>query len=1014
MSPEALVEAALASGSGYLSITDTNGFYGLVRMLQRAKETGLKALIGARLEKGKDTALLFAKSREGYAEICRLITRIHLEPDCDLGAELRSGPRPDVVLVSRDESFWRAWGAAARAEINPLAPYFLRTLANAEKKNVVPVFVQPVYFRSADDARLHRAVRAIHLRKTPWSLEPGECRDPRSHFHPASELRKKYDYLKTALNNTRALAEECFFEWEPSGFHFPKTVSDADGVLAERTRANIPKRYPSRSGDAAILKRLDYELDIIRKKGFSNYFLVVEDIVREGGFYTCGRGSGAASIVSYLLFITHVDPIAHNLYFERFLNEWRPDPPDIDVDFAWDEKDRITQYVFDKYGEHCAMVSNHNSFSRKSAFHEAAKLWGVSKDEIMALSRVWREDGGDEQTPQKKNHSEKTAAKIPQWDEWIHLTERLIGLPRHLGLHCGGVVVTPKPIWHYAPRQMTRKGFPCLQWEKDQTEDFGLVKIDILGNRSLAVVRDTIDAVNAHYGLDIRYEHLEVLNDLEAIDVFAAGGSLGVFYVESPAMRQLQRKTGRGDYEHLVIHSSIIRPAANRFINEYVRRLKGGAWTPLLPEMGEILKETYGIMAYQEDISRVAVACAGFTIGEGDELRKVIGNKNRWRRKNELQKKFLGNVRASGASEKIVAELWDMIESFSGYSFCKPHSASYAQLSFKACYLKKKFPAEFMAAVLSNRGGFYLPLAYISEARRLGLAVATPCVNESRAAYHGKGGRIVIGLMAVRHLRAETVERIVTERNKNGVYRSLRDFLERVEVDIRECRSLIGCGAFSQIEKKWNEPQLMILARRFFHESISMPEAFVDKTSINKTSFYQDETPPPLKAWSEARRLAAEKRSLGFIASIHPMTYYRRFVRRSHVLGRDVEGLVGKMVWVCGVWITAKTVATKHGDAMQFVSWEDETALFESVLFPKVYRKFRSILDAMEPYLIYGKVMDDLGAVSLDVREIRRIRVPRSDLLRPGLPLKRSERGESAGEKLRLRIAASVGLRGGG
>ncbi|MBL8993269.1 MAG: DNA polymerase III subunit alpha, partial [Spirochaetia bacterium] len=872
MGLEALVAAALASDSGYLSVTDTNGFYTLVRMLQRARDTGLKALIGSRLEKGKDSALLFAKNREGYAEICRLITRIHLEPDFDLGASLCLGPRPGVVLISRDERFWRAWGNASRAEINPFASYYLRTLANAEKARVAPVFIQPVYFRTAEDARLHKAVRAIHLRKTPWSLEPGECRDPRSHFHPRPVLEKKFDFLKTALDNTRALAEECFFDFEWGQFYFPDTVADADGVLASRTRAAIPKRYTSRDNDEEILARLDYELAIIRKKGFSNYFLVVEDIVREGGFYTCGRGSGAASIVSYLLFITHVDPIRHKLYFERFLNEWRPDPPDIDVDFAWDEKDRITQYVFDTYGERCAMVSNHNSFSLKSAFHEAAKLWGIPKDEIMALSRVWREDREDAGDNEKKEthpiNRRKifSRTKIPQWDEWIHLTRRLVGLPRYLGLHCGGMVVTPGPIWHYAPRQITRKGFPCLQWEKDQTEDFGLVKIDILGNRSLAVVRDTIDAVNGHYGLEIRYEHLDVLEDADTVAVFAAGGSLGVFYVESPAMRQLQKKTARGDYEHLVIHSSIIRPAANRFINEYVRRLKGGEWKPLLPEMKEILEETYGIMAYQEDISRVAVACAGFTIGEGDELRKVIGNKNRRRRKEELQKKFLENIRAKGVEEKIVVELWDMIESFSGYSFCKPHSASYAQLSFKACYLKKNFPAEFMAAVLSNRGGFYLPLAYVSEARRLGIAVATPCVNESRVAYHGKGQRIVIGLMAVRHLRAATMEKIVSEREKNGAYRSLRDFLKRVEVDIRECRSLIGCGAFAQIEKEWNEPQLMILAERFFHEAFS-------------DALFQDESLlPPLKAWSEARRLGAEKRSLGFIASIHPMTYYRRFV----------------------------------------------------------------------------------------------------------------------------------------
>jgi DNA polymerase-3 subunit alpha/error-prone DNA polymerase len=365
-------------------------------------------------------------------------------------------------------------------------------------------------------------------------------------------------------------------------------------------------------------------------------------------------------------------------------------------------------------------------------------------------------------------------------------------------MHCGGLVITPGPVCRYAPVEKSVDGYPLLAWEKEGTEAAGFVKIDLLGNRSLAVIRDTLGNL-AEQGIAIDWDAWRPSGDAATVEALAKGDSMGVFYIESPAMRQLQKKTGAGDFEHIVIHSSIIRPAANSFINEYVRRLKGGSWKPLHPRLAYILDETYGILCYQEDVSKTAVALAGFDEVEADKLRKVIAKKAGGVKLAQYERQFFEGCKKNGVDGETARQIWDMMLSFDGYSFCKPHSASYAMVSFQSAYLRVHHPAEFMAAVLSNQGGYYRPHAYIAECRRMGLLTEGPDVNASRWKYYGRGKRVIIGLMAVKGLSKSGAETIITDREQRGDFKSLEDFSRRVWLGRDDITALCPAEVFDDI-----------------------------------------------------------------------------------------------------------------------------------------------------------------------------------------------------------------------
>ncbi|MFQ5905641.1 MAG: DNA polymerase III subunit alpha [bacterium] len=961
---EALCSAMLERGMDTFALTDTNGIYGLNFFLQIAEELGIRPIVGAELRKGSRRAVVLVKDGEGYANMCRILTDLHCEPDFSLVNSLRRRHRGLFVLSDCQDFLARIRDIPdAYLELIPGRPA-REKIRFAREAGLPLVATNDVHFIEASGYKVHRLLRAIDLNTKLCRIPAEELALESSWLRSPAQMMEALSHCPDAVENALDVASRCRKTWRFGEMVFPESgIADPSSVLRERCYEGARKRYESLS--RKVVERIEHELSVIEEKGFAQYFLVVQDMVSQAP-RTCGRGSAAASIVSYCLGITHVDPIAHNLLFERFLNPGRKDAPDIDVDFPWDERDEILEYVFRKYGKkRAAMVGNHNSFRARAAIREVAKVYGLSESEIKTitgrLADIWTLEDG-EQTVRTHPKFRGVELKEP-WPEVLRWARRLEGFPRNMSVHCGGVVIVPDEISRYVPVQPAPKGVSIIQWEKDQTEDSGLVKIDLLGNRSLAVIRDALRAIEENYGTRIDYADLNPLGDPETLALLASARTIGVFYVESPAMRQLQAKTGVGDFEHLVIHSSIIRPAANTFINEYVRRLRGAAYKPLHPSLGELLSETHGIMCYQEDVTKAAMAIAGFDVVKADGLRKALSKKRPFKRLARYRREFYRGALDRGVRLDTINRIWEMIMSFSGYSFCKAHSASFALVSFKSAYIKAHYPAEFIAAVISNQGGYYSTFEYVSEAKRMGLRVLLPDINESKKEYTGKGRQVRVGLMQLKGLSERAMDRILAERER-GRFSSLEDFMRRVPIDPSEIRMLVKAGCFDSVSGSEGRPGLM------WKLHLSSSE---ERDKGGMLSLFEVDAPPPpsVRGYDEATVLRHEVEVLGFLVSRHPLSLYQeRLGALDYVEGEDLAGHVGERVKTVGWLVTGKTIQTRTGQPMEFVSFEDTTGIYETTFFPDAYGRFSHMLETSRPYILTGKVESDMGAVYLLVENV--------------------------------------------
>ena len=472
------------------------------------------------------------------------------------------------------------------------------------------------------------------------------------------------------------------------------------------------------------------------------------------------------------------------------------------------------------------------------------------------------------------------------------------------------------------------KGIPIIQWEKESAEAAGLVKIDLLGNRSLGVIRDCIASIRKTRGKFTDFQEIDPEDDPATQQQVAQGQTMGCFYIESPAMRLLQKKSGQGDFRHLVIHSSIIRPAANEFINAYLKRLHSGVWEPLHPLMEGLLDDTFGIMVYQEDVSKTAVRLAGFTHARADELRKVMSKKDRHRKLGAFQADFFEGARSKGVCRKDVERIWQMIISFSGYSFCKPHSASYARVSFQAAYLKTHYPAQFMAAVISNQGGFYSTFAYVSEARRMGVTILGPDVRHSMVHWTGCKNEIRVGLMAVKNLGRAAMDRIVTEREK-AIFSDCFDFFNRIVPSRDEARALTESGSLDTLLPGRSRADL---AWAYCAWQAGR------RSTVNRTTLFGPSACdiPVLPPDPPRLRLRREFAMLGFLCACHPMTLIKQKLNDINIItALDMPGMTGQKIYFAGWLITGKLVKTRQGDPMKFLTFEDDTGLVETVFFLK-------------------------------------------------------------------------------
>jgi len=1002
---EQLCGAARQYGMDTLALTDTNGLYGAIRFIEVAKQYGIKPIIGAELRQGMRRAVLLVKHPEGYANLCRLLSLLHSRESCDVikaVAEYSFG----LVILSDDALALKSWKRRKLADLYvELAPGAMmhQSLQFSRDYKLPVVATNRVRFVSPTQHAWHKMLRAIVLNTTLSRLPADQCCAETNWLTPASFMADQFPHVPEALDNTERIAGLCRTDWDFKDTIFPafRQLSEAQAFTWLKTKTYDGAVWRYATITQPIKDRIEAELKIIQAKGFAHCFLVVEEIVQQAP-RTCGRGSAAASIVSYCLGITHVDPIRHNLFFERFLNVGRSDPPDIDVDFAWDERDGVLDYVFAKYGAtRVAMVANQNTLGLKAAIREVAKVYGIPTGEMNALmphlerqpALTHLSDSGSISAWTKLLCHGLHLSK--PWPEIFTIAAQLEGRIRNLGLHCGGIVIVPDEIRKYVPVQIAAKGIPVIQWEKDQTEDAGLVKLDILGNRSLAVIRDALQAIAKNTGQIIDYATWDAINDDKTKDLICRGETMGCFYVESPATRLLlkrlwkgmppERKARADVFEYLVIVSSLIRPAANRYVREFVQRAHGKPYTSPHPLLDQVLNETHGIMVYQEDVTKVAMKLADFPIEDADQLRKVMSKKHKQKQLQDYKVQFHRGAAAKQVSKTKIDAIWGMIMSFVGYSFCKPHSASYAQVSFKSAYLRAHYPAEFMAAVISNQGGFYSTSAYLSEAKRMGLTVQPLDINTSEWAYTGNSYAIGVGFMQIKGLQKEFIDTIIEERDINGSYTSLMNFLSRVEAEPAQTRLLIKAGCFDRIAGEVTRPGLLwrlyangkpYHAKKgelslFHHASPTLCPAPSSSDGSRLTVHTSRALPIPPE-YRDNQKIKDEIELFGFPLSKHPLELYQDILKDYELVSASEMHLhAGRNVRMVGWLITEKFTETNDGQPMEFAVFEDLTGLYEATFFPMVFRKYGSLLTGGRPYIVDGLVEEDLGECTLTVKKLK-------------------------------------------
>jgi DNA-directed DNA polymerase III PolC len=917
--PEDLGKLALRLGYTDLALVD-RGLYGLPRMRETAEKLGLRLHVGSRLPLGDGEVYVLPLDAEGYTEMNKALTdRAH--------GRSWLWPVSCVLLADR-------WGVAL--QLRDEAPDFEQVAIligaggwqiaqRARAEGIAVAGPQVLRFLKSEGLAIHKVKRAIAMNAMLQDLKPKDYWEPRLGAKTCTAWEQA---LSEEVNEGTRRLESQLSGWAlpwgrwvlPNPPHLGPGEDVAERLWVE-AREGIRRRYGAVS-DPKVHRRLEKEMDLVLRKGYGGYFLVMQAITQNAS-RTCGRGSGAASLLSYLLGITNVDPVGANLMFERFLNEDREDPPDLDVDFAWDERDDVLKWVFETFGrEHVAMVANHNMFQPRAAIREVAKLHCRPESEIARMSKRLRTWGWEDEAglSVKLGRTTRTDAPMPEpWPDIIQMATRLVGQPHLLSVHPGGTVITPGPLWEHAPSQPApaKDGVSILQWEKDGVESYGLVKLDLLGNRSLAVVRDGLAVLEARGEAPERRTWFPEQDEVTQ-DLMARGDTIGVFYVESPASRILQQRVGRGDYEHLTIHSSLIRPAANRWVDAYVSRTKGEPYEPIHASLDDLLSESYGVLVYQEDVMRVAQGMAGFTYKQADKLRKALGKKDHAARVPDYKAAFMDGCRANEIPEKGAEEVWSMIETFTGYSFCKPHSASYARVSYESGWIKAHHPAPFYAAVINNQGGFYPAIAYLGDARRHGVKVLGPDVNESDAGYAPDGDHALrVGLSFIKGLPKADLEKLLAAREDGGAYQDPQDLQARARTSAKAMELLARAGAFDRWAPDGDRTRLL-------WDSVGgLPKGVAPRPT------------------GLVQRANQEMELLGITLELHPAA-----LTRGQRPGEDYPHRAGQVPHRVGhesrFWalvVAEKLVLTKDNQPMQFVTLEDETGLVEAVVFPDAFRR---------------------------------------------------------------------------
>jgi DNA-directed DNA polymerase III PolC len=957
MTPDQLVEMAFSLGIDSLALTDINNSTGMIDFVKACRQKGIKPIGGMEFRDDKHKLLytLIALNNNGFREINEFLTWHNLN-------EATLPPCPPVfsntlVIYPFERKIPRKLKENEFIGIKPSEVRRLFSFPSKQYRHKIIAF-HPVSFQNQNDYQLHLYLRAIDKNTLLSKLTTADLASPDEVFLSPDLFKITYEEYPEILEYTNRVINSCEIDFDFTTVKNKKTFSGSrydDKLLLEKLSLD-GMRYRYGNNNTEAQKRIRHELDVIDKLGFSAYFLIAWDIVRytmSRGFYHVGRGSGANSIVAYCLKITDVDPIELDLYFERFINPKRSSPPDFDIDYSWKDRDEVQDYIFKRYGkEHTALLGTITTFKDRSIFRELGKVRGLPKEEIDRLVN----DPGSE-----ANSNDITA-------ELFQLANQIVNFPNIRSIHAGGILISEEPITCYTALDLPPKGFPTTQWDMYVAEDIRFEKLDILSQRGIGHINECVDIVLKNKSIKIDVHRVaEFKNDNEVNRRLYNGEANGCFYIESPAMRGLLKKLKCDNYLSLVAASSIIRPgvAKSGMMKEYIYRFHyPGNFKYLHPVMEEQLKETYGVMVYQEDVIKICHHFAGLDLSDADILRRAMAGK--FRSKNEfdrIQGKFFENCYERGYSEELTREVWRQVESFAGYAFSKAHSASYAVESYQSLYLKTYYPHEFMVAVINNFGGFYRTWVYFNEARRCGANIHLPCVNSSAYTTTIHGNDIYIGFIHIQNLEGKLAQNIVEERHKNGVFKDLSDFVSRIPIGNEQIVILIRLSALRFTGKTKKEllwEAHMLLGKNF--------------TETKKNLLFEEKSRtfslPPLEQ-EPIEDAYDEIELIGFPVSMSLFDLLETSFR-GNIFAQHLAKNVGKTIRILGNLVTFKNVRTIKKEWMHFGCFLDvEGEFFDTVNFPDSLKKYPFRGSGI--YLILGKVVEEFGFPTIEVQKMAKM-----------------------------------------
>ena len=1020
-----LVKQAAKFNMKAIALTDHDGLYGAVQFYKKAKSTGIKPIIGCEIrikdnQKSKETyhLILLVKNKEGYSNLCQIITKAHLSNPCSIPAiekdiltkynkgiiGLSGCDKGEIPLFlsqkkaeqAKEAAYWYQQvfgkenfylelsfhGLGKEKEIN------FKLIEIGKKLNIPLVATNNVHYLQKDQASSQHLLNKIANLGTKERFYHQKLETAEYYFKSPSEMGKIFFRVPQALTNSIRIAERCNLELNLGEIHLPAyplpSSYSARDYLKKLCLKGLKKYYPLPSSE--VKKRLQYELKIINQMGFAGYFLIVRDIVRFAKQNNIpvgpGKGSSAGSLVSYLLNITEVDPLKYQLFFERFLNPERIDLPDIDIDFGQLGREKVISYIFKKFGNNrVTHVSTTSTYAARSAIRDAGRALEFLPQEINKIAQLMPIFS----SPGVINASLKNLPelkKLPQGQEPLKslffFAQSIEGKPRHLSVHASSMIISDRPLSEIVPLELTNQGEIVSQYEKETIKDLGLLKMDILGSRSLTIIKKTLEMLKEK-NININLNKIP-LDDKATFSALQKGKTLGVFQLESSGMSSLLRRLSPSLLNDVIAALSLYRPGPldSGMTEHYLKRKRGKEEIDYLhPKLKPILKDTYGVILYQEQVMQVVSIFACLSLGEADLFRRAISSRSPVEMERQRDN-FLKKAIQQGNTKKEAEKVFYLISKFAHYGFNKAHSTSYALISFVTCYLKVHYPAYYLASLLTYGMGYYSPDRYIQEARRFKVKVLSPDINKSGAGFMVEEGAIRVGLGKIKGMGEKHLKSILSLRKKCKRFNSLYDFCcKTISLSIHQplIENLIKVGAFDFTA--YPRSALLALLPLTLKESRKKKtkngtqNKISEESKLCNTELIASESIPAYH-FSKSFRMSLEKEILDIYITNYPLKKYDKVLSYLPMMTSNqlLNHFYPKPILIKGILIQARRQFTRQKQVMAFLLLEDEAGFFEVIAFPSIYQKYSILLHKEVPLLIEGVLSKDSGDSKIIARKI--------------------------------------------